>query len=167
MILCSARPPAVYAARSCKLKLKDWEEGNYRNADLNDPAIGMARGEARSSSRPKPLARPRTVAALVSTRGKARRTVNEGSMKGSHFTAGAGVHRRPVHYFGVLQRPREPGRGARGAPLSLFFRFLPQCALPLREGTEVALRASSSSSHSRTLAAVTLATRCEALKNSS
>jgi hypothetical protein len=32
---------------SCKIKLLDWEEGNYRNADAENPAIGMPRGEAR------------------------------------------------------------------------------------------------------------------------
>ncbi len=30
---------------SCKVKLLDWEEGNYRNADAADPAIRMPRGE--------------------------------------------------------------------------------------------------------------------------
>ena len=30
---------------SCKVKLRDWEEGNYRNADAEDKAIGMPRGE--------------------------------------------------------------------------------------------------------------------------
>jgi long-chain acyl-CoA synthetase len=27
------------------IRLRDWEEGNYRNSDLNDPAIGARRGE--------------------------------------------------------------------------------------------------------------------------
>ena len=30
---------------SCKVKLLDWDEGNYRVADEKDPAIGMPRGE--------------------------------------------------------------------------------------------------------------------------
>ena len=29
----------------CKIKLIDWEEGNYRNSDRDDPKIGMPRGE--------------------------------------------------------------------------------------------------------------------------
>jgi len=27
------------------IRLRDWEEGNYRISDLDDPAIGMRRGE--------------------------------------------------------------------------------------------------------------------------
>ena len=30
---------------SCKVKLLDWDEGNYRVSDEKDPAIGMPRGE--------------------------------------------------------------------------------------------------------------------------
>jgi len=30
---------------SCAIKLLDWAEGNYKNADEHDPAVGMRRGE--------------------------------------------------------------------------------------------------------------------------
>eukprot|EP00965_Chrysotila_dentata_P163907 5411316-Pleurochrysis_carterae.AAC.1 len=30
---------------SACIKLKDWEEGNYKNADLHNPEVGMRRGE--------------------------------------------------------------------------------------------------------------------------
>ena len=33
---------------SCKVALRDWEEGNYRAADAENPAIRMPRGEARA-----------------------------------------------------------------------------------------------------------------------
>ena len=29
---------------SCKVALRDWEEGNYRNSDAENPAVRMPRG---------------------------------------------------------------------------------------------------------------------------
>jgi long-subunit acyl-CoA synthetase (AMP-forming) len=36
-------------ARATVCRLEDWEEGGYRNSDINNPDIGMRRGEVTPS----------------------------------------------------------------------------------------------------------------------